>query len=129
LHAAVPELAHDGYRLVEHLEPHVGRWPPVAQVCSLSASPVPTPRKKRPGIIAADVAAAWAMIAGCVRMRGHVTAVPTRSSVVAAISPIADQTKGLCSCRSTQGWKWSEPHALRNPTSSARFAQRTMSVG
>jgi hypothetical protein len=33
-------------------------------MCSLRASPLPTPRKKRPGIMAADVAAACAMIAG-----------------------------------------------------------------
>src|SRR3954453_17315467 len=50
---------------------------------SFSRSPVPTPRKKRPGIIAATVAAAWATIAGCVRIVGHVTAVPTPTRSVA----------------------------------------------
>ena len=52
-----------------------GRGQASPKMCSLSASPVPTPRLKRPGIIVAVVAAAWAMIAGCVRIIGHVTAV------------------------------------------------------
>ena len=47
--------------------------------CSFRFSPVPTPRKKRPGIMAATVAAACATIAGWVRMIGHVTPVPTVS--------------------------------------------------
>ena len=45
---------------------------------------MPTPRKKRPGIIAAAVAAAWAMIAGWMRIVGHVTPVPSASRSVAA---------------------------------------------
>ena len=44
---------------------------------------MPTPRKKRPGISAAVVAAACATIAGWMRIVGQVTAVPTRSRVVA----------------------------------------------
>ena len=48
-------------------------------MCSLSASPLPTPRKKRPGIMAAEVAAAWAMIAGWMRTVGQVTPVPRLS--------------------------------------------------
>ena len=47
-------------------------------MCSFRRSPVPTPRKNRPGIKAAAVAAAWAMIAGWIRIVGHVTPVPTR---------------------------------------------------
>lgn len=42
-------------------------------MCSLRFSPVPRPRKKRPGIMAAAVAAAWAMMPGWIRMVGHVT--------------------------------------------------------
>jgi len=34
------------------------------RMCSLRFSPEPTPRKNRPGIMSATVAAAWAMIAG-----------------------------------------------------------------
>ena len=51
--------------------------------CSFSSSPVPTPRKKRPSIITCEVAAAWAMIAGWMRMVGQVTPVPSRSCSVA----------------------------------------------
>ena len=71
-----------------------GHFAPVT--CSFRFSPVPTPRKKRPSSIAADVAAACATMAGCVRMIGHVTPLPTRSvRVVAAIPPMTDQTNGL----------------------------------
>jgi hypothetical protein len=63
-------------------------------MCSLRFSPVPTPRKKRPGIIAAAVAAAWAIIAGWIRMVGQVTPVPRYSLVVAwAIPPMTLQAK------------------------------------
>src|SRR5436305_348636 len=41
-------------------------------MCSFRFSPVPTPRKKRPGIIAAEVAAACAMIAGWILIVGQV---------------------------------------------------------
>jgi len=72
--------------------------------CSLSASPEPTPRKNRPGIMAAEVAAAWATMAGWRRTVGHVTAVPSAiRSVVCAMAPITLQTNGLCPCASTQG--------------------------
>ena len=57
------------------------------------------------GISAADVAAAWAMIAGWIRMIGQVTPVPrTSRSVACATAPIVLQTNGLCPCASTQGW-------------------------
>jgi len=75
-------------------------------MCSLRFSPVPTPKKKRPGIIAAVVAAACATIAGCVLMVGQVTPVPTlRRSVACAMPPITDHTNGLWPCLSIQGWK------------------------
>jgi hypothetical protein len=88
--------------------------------CSFRFSPVPTPRKKRPSSIAADVAAAWATMAGCVRIVGQVTPVPiTRRVVTPARPPITDQTKGLWPCASVHGWKWSEIRANSNPCSSA----------
>jgi hypothetical protein len=97
--------------------------------CSFRFSPVPTPRKKRPGIIDAHVAAAWATIAGWMRIRGHVTPVPRRSrSVSRAIPPITLQTKGLCPCWSIQGWKWSEMSAKPNPASSAARAFSTSAL-
>jgi hypothetical protein len=65
-------------------------------MCSLRFSPVPTPRKKRPGISAAVVAAAWATMAGWILTVGHVTAVPTiRRRVAWAIAPSTLQTNGL----------------------------------
>jgi hypothetical protein len=74
-------------------------------MCSFSASPVPTPRKKRPGSITAAVAAAWAITAGWMRTVGHVTAVPTSiRSVTAAMPPMTPQTNGLCPCRCVHGW-------------------------
>jgi hypothetical protein len=74
--------------------------------CSLRFSPVPTPRKKRPGIMLAAVAAACATRAGCIRVVGHVTAVPSRNrSVLDAMPPITLQTNGLCPWRSIHGWK------------------------
>ncbi len=57
---------------------------------------MPTPRKKRPGIIAATVAEAWATIAGWIRISGQVTPVPMPIvSVACAIPPSVDQTNGL----------------------------------
>ena len=65
------------------------------RMCSLRFSPLPTPSRKRPGAITAEVAAAWAMIAGCVRTVGHVTPVVMRSCVVAAMAPTTFHTNGL----------------------------------
>ncbi len=45
------------------------------RMCSLRFSPLPTPSEKRPGRSAAAVAAAWAMIAGWMRVVGQVTPV------------------------------------------------------
>ena len=75
------------------------------RMCSLRASPEPTPKRNRPpGSRFADVAAAWARIAGWMRTVGHVTAVVTVRSVVAAMPPMTDQTNGECPCRSIHGW-------------------------
>jgi hypothetical protein len=51
------------------------------------------------------VAAAWATIAGWMRIVGQVTPVPTRIVEVArATPPSVDQTKGLCPCFEIHGW-------------------------
>ncbi len=79
---------------------------------------------------AADVAAAWATMAGCVRISGHVTPVPSRMrSVVAPMPPTTLQTNGLCPWASPQGWKWSETIANEKPASSARRAFAIRSAG
>ena len=63
---------------------------------SLSASPLPSPSRKRPGMRVATVAAAWAMIAGCVRTVGHVTAVTHPIVLVTeAMPPRTAHTNGL----------------------------------
>jgi len=55
--------------------------------------------------LAAEVAAAWATIAGWIRIVGQVTPVPSRSRCVAcAIPPITLQTNGLWPCLSIHGW-------------------------
>ena len=73
-------------------------------MCSLSASPLPTPRLNVPPVMTALVAAAWAMIAGWIRMVGQVTPVVTGRSVASARAPITDDTKALWPCSSFQGW-------------------------
>ena len=70
----------------------------------MSASPEPTPRLKPPGSSTEDVAAAWAMIAGWMRIVGHVTPVVTRRSVTWLIAPIIDHTNPLWPCSSFHGW-------------------------
>ena len=66
------------------------------RMCSFRFSPVPTPRKNRPGMSAALVAAACATIAGWNLTSGQVTPVPTASERVACeIAPIVLQTNGL----------------------------------
>ena len=75
------------------------------RMCSLRASPDPTPKKNRPSNSNDVVAVAWAMIAGWMRMMGQVTPTPTRSrSVVAAIPPSTDHTNGLWPWAVTHGW-------------------------
>jgi hypothetical protein len=99
-------------------------------MCSFSASPVPTPRKNRPGIMAAVVAAACAITAGWMRTVGQVTAVPTSiRSVAAAIAPSAVHTNGLWPCRCVHGWKWSDTVTKSNPACSARRASPGMRDG
>jgi hypothetical protein len=99
-------------------------------MCSFRFSPVPTPRKNRPGKRAAAVAAACATIAGWIRIVGHVTVVPTViRDVVCEIAPSTPHTNGLSPCVSVQGWKWSEIAASSNPAASAPFASRTSSIG
>jgi hypothetical protein len=104
-----------------------GQEPPTT--CSLSASPLPTPRTKRLSWRSALVAAAWAMTAGCVRIMGQVTAVVTGSRHTWESAPITDQTNGLSPCSSFQGWKWSEIHSASNPASSAIRAWSSSSPG
>src|SRR3954470_10320193 len=98
--------------------------------CSFRFSPVPTPRKKRPGIIAAHVAVACATIAGWMRISGHVTPVPRRNrSVTCAIPPMTLHTNGLWPWLSCHGWKWSEIRPNVKPASSASRACCTRSFG
>ena len=94
-----PDLPHL-YRV--QVELAAGQRRPV--MCSFNRSPVPRPRKKRPGMSAAMVAAAWAIETGCVRWSAVDTPVPTRSShVEAAMAPSTDQTNGLSPWAATQG--------------------------
>jgi hypothetical protein len=97
-------------------------------MCSLSASPLPTPSRKRPGSSVAVVAAAWATMPGWVRTVGQVTAVIQRMRCVAcAAAPSTDQTNGLSPCASVHGWKWSDSQAERKPACSACAAAATIS--
>ena len=74
-------------------------------MCSLSASPLPTPNVKFPSSRTAAVAAAWAFTAGWIRIVGHVTAVVTcMPGAACAIAPIVPQTKPLWPWASFQGW-------------------------
>lgn len=73
-------------------------------MCSLSASPLPTPSTKRPSSCTAAVADACAMTAGWIRMVGQVTAVLTGSDVASERAPITPHTNGLWPCSSFQGW-------------------------
>src|SRR5215218_9203044 len=76
------------------------------RMCSLSASPLPSPSPNRPLNSCWVVAAAWAMIARGMRMFGQTTAVVTRSLLVArAIAPSTLHTNGLWPCSGSQGWK------------------------
>ena len=72
-------------------------------MCSLRFSPVPTPNSKRPGSIAAEVAVAWAMTAGWMRIVGQVTPVTTLRRVTWESAPITPHTNGLWPCSSFQG--------------------------
>src|SRR2546423_727917 len=98
-------------------------------MCSLSASPVPTPSTNRPSSMTALVAAACAMIAGWIRVVGQVTAVITGSRQTWLSAPIVDHTNGLSPCASSHGWKWSEIHNASKPASWARRAWSRRSAG
>jgi hypothetical protein len=75
------------------------------KMCSLSASPLPTPRTNRPPRWTAAVAAAWAMTAGWIRIVGQITAVAMCSDVTSEGAPMTSHTNGLWPCSSFQGWK------------------------
>src|SRR5215213_10796546 len=92
------------------------------KMCSLSASPVPMPKEKRPFSITLDVAAAWAMIAGWMRTVGQVTPVVTGSEVAWDSPPITLHTNGELPCSWFHGWKWSEIHNASKPAASAILA-------
>jgi hypothetical protein len=88
---------------IERRTDATGQGAPVT--CSLRRSPVPSPRKNRPGSNEAAVAAACATTAGCIRWIGAVTPVPTSSSSVAmAMAPSTPHTKGLSPWAGTHGW-------------------------
>lgn len=98
-------------------------------MCSFSASPVPTPSRKRPSVITALVAAACAVTTGCIRTVGQVTAVSMGSDTASDRAPITDHTNALCPCASFHGWKCSEIHSARKPACSAIRACSTSSAG
>lgn len=98
-------------------------------MCSLSASPLPTPKRKPPSERFAEVAAACALTAGCSRTVGQLTRVVTGSEVTWESAPIIDQTKGLWPCSSFHGWKWSEIASARKPACSAIRACSSSSWG
>src|SRR5438094_7898084 len=87
-------------------------------MCSLSASPDPSPSQKRPGYRAAIVAAAWAMIAGCERNDGQVTPGPISPRVCSAAAVMNDQTKDALPCWGVHGWTWSAAITQENTTAS-----------
>ena len=79
-------------------------------------APVPTPRKNRPGISAAAVAEACAMIAGCVRMVRRVTPVPSRSvSVAWAVSADDRPDEGALSLTVDPGMEVIRDERVREP--------------
>ena len=66
-----------------------------AMMCSLSASPLPSPSQCRPGYIAASVADAWATMAGCQRNVGAVTPGPMSPRVRSPRAASTFQTNAL----------------------------------
>ena len=82
-----------------------------------------------PSSISALVAAAWATIAGCVRIVGQVTAVVTGRSQTWLTAPITLHTNGLLPCSLFHGWKWSLIHRPSNPARSAALACSTSAAG
>ena len=98
-------------------------------MCSLSASPEPTPSAKRPLSCTAAVAAACAVTAGWIRTVGQVTAVVTGRSTASDSAPITPHTSGEWPCSSFQGWKWSEIQRAWKPACSAARACAISSWG
>ena len=70
----------------------------------MSASPLPMPKRNRPGAMSSDVAVACASTAGWIRYVGQVTAVVISRLVVAAMAPMTDHTNGLSPWASIHGW-------------------------
>ena len=103
--AALPEQPDDLDRLLEHLQAHVGLGPAVAEdvlVERLAAADA-----EREATVEQDdeVAAAWAITAGWMRIVGQVTAVVTCSARSRRRARrCTDHTNGLWPCSSTQGW-------------------------
>ena len=86
---ALPQLADQLDRLLEHLQPDVGRGPDVAEHVLVECLAGPHARAtNRPSSCTAAVAAAWAMTAGWIRTVGQVTAVVTGSEQAWEIAPI-----------------------------------------
>jgi hypothetical protein len=79
--------------------------------------------------ITAEVAAAWAMMAGCIRIVGQVTPVVTGREVARDRPPITDHTKGELPCSEFHGWKWSLIQSASKPAASAIFACSISSLG
>src|SRR5207237_8519137 len=104
-----------------------GQYP--ATTCSLSASPEPRPSQKRPGYIAAMVAAAWAITAGWYRKDGQVTPGPMSPLVCSAAATMNAQTKAALPCWGVQGWRWSAAMTPENPAASAFSQKPTSSLG
>ncbi len=89
----------------------------------MTDSPVPTPRKTRPGARFAMVANACASTDGWKRIVGVETLVPSRARVVVAASaPSHGSAAGAWPPVWRNGWKWSETAMLSNPASSASCA-------
>jgi hypothetical protein len=74
-------------------------------MCSLSASPEPSPSQCRPGYIAANVADAWATTAGWYRNVGAVTPGPKSPRVRSPTAVNTFHTNADCPCAGTHGWK------------------------
>jgi predicted kinase len=71
----LPERADHLHRLLEHLEAFVGLRPAVAEDVLVERLAAAQAERDAPFQQHRGVAAAWATIAGCMRIVGHVTAV------------------------------------------------------
>ena len=82
-HLARPQLPDDLDGLLEHLGADLPLRPGLAEDVLVEVLAGPDTEEEPPGIRPAAVAAAWAMIAGWIRIVGQVTPVPTTSLSVA----------------------------------------------